>query len=394
VEYFLTNLIIFIMASIVSSVSSSSDSECKEPTEQDSSVSTTSNTDKASGSEEKLEIKNQQMRNKPEEDEEEDDDSDGGVNSTQPNDDDDKTLHAVNICSPVGKGSLVQSRVLIRPSAFKFGSPTAASTPSFTASTNNFVLRPAKLIPSSAGKSASAAATTPASPEREISTPQFVPLEKEESSGTEEKIEVPQATQEESNANPNFVFGSNLSERVNIPEGGVVAGQKRKIPNEDDEEEVVKKPSVEEVPLGVTGEEHEVNAMQLHCRLFIFDGTNGSWVERGRGLLRLNDSKEDADVSRLIIRSKGSLRVMLNTKVWEGMRVEKAGDKSVRIMAVDLEANSEVDNSERDPDAAQTNALRIFLIMTTSVSDAYALTAALESRVAKAASRTSAENNT
>ncbi|CAL8108530.1 unnamed protein product [Orchesella dallaii] len=382
------------MASIVSSVSSSSDSECKEPTEQDSSVSTTSSSDKAAGSEEKLEIKNQEMRNKPnEEDEEEDDDSDGGVNSTQTNDDDDKTLQGVNVCSPMMKGSLVQSRVLIRPSAFKFGSSSASSsTPSFTASTNNFVLRPAKLIPSSPLKAqAVSAATAPV----EVSTPQFVPLEKDETSGGEEKVEVPQATQEESNANPNFVFGSNLSERVNIPEGGVVSsGQKRKIPNEDDDEEVVKKPAVEDtVPLGVTGEEHEVNAMQLHCRLFIFDSTNSSWVERGRGLLRLNDSKEETDVSRLIIRSKGSLRVMLNTKVWEGMRVEKTGDKSVRIMAVDLEANSEVDTTEKDQDTTLTNALRIFLIMTTSISEAYALTGALESRVAKAASRTSSSQN-
>ncbi|ODM95338.1 Ran-binding protein 3 [Orchesella cincta] len=382
------------MASIVSSVSSSSDSECnKEASEQDSAVSTTSTADKPV--EEKLEIKNQQMRNKPEEDEEEDDDSDGGVNSTQPNDDDDKTLQGVNICSPIGKSSLVQSRVLIRPSAFKFGSSSAASTPSFTASTNNFVLRPAKLIPSSSAVKAPTPAPRASSPEHTTPAPQFVPLEKDENSSTEEKIEVPQATSEESNSNPNFVFGSNLSERVNIPEGGVPApGQKRKIPDED-EEESVKKPSVEEVPLGITGEEHEVNAMQLHCRLFIFDSVNSSWIERGRGLLRLNDSKEE-DVSRLIIRSKGSLRVMLNTHVWEGMRVEKAGDKSVRLMAVDLEANSEVDTSANsDSDAAQqTNALRIFLVMTTSISDAYALTAALETRVAKAASRTSTENNT
>lgn len=28
---------------------------------------------------------------------------------------------------------------------------------------------------------------------------------------------------------------------------------------------------------------------QIQCKLFVFDKTSQSWVERGRGLLRLND---------------------------------------------------------------------------------------------------------
>lgn len=29
--------------------------------------------------------------------------------------------------------------------------------------------------------------------------------------------------------------------------------------------------------------------LQMQCKLFVFDKTSQSWVERGRGLLRLND---------------------------------------------------------------------------------------------------------
>ena len=37
------------------------------------------------------------------------------------------------------------------------------------------------------------------------------------------------------------------------------------------------------------------------------------------------------------MRTQGSLRVVLNTKVWAGMLVEMASEKTVRITAVDQE---------------------------------------------------------
>jgi len=39
--------------------------------------------------------------------------------------------------------------------------------------------------------------------------------------------------------------------------------------------------------------------------------------------------------SRIIVRTKGSLRLMLNTHVWSGMKVEKPSEKSVRFTAND-----------------------------------------------------------
>lgn len=87
----------------------------------------------------------------------------------------------------------------------------------------------------------------------------------------------------------------------------------------------------------VTGEEDEQNALQVYGKLFTFDKVQGklapcsasltlrtlnlhleigTWIERGRGTLRLNDKQmENALQSRLVMRTQGCLRVILNTKV-------------------------------------------------------------------------------
>ncbi|XP_068630354.1 ran-binding protein 3-like [Battus philenor] len=92
----------------------------------------------------------------------------------------------------------------------------------------------------------------------------------------------------------------------------------------------------------MTGEEDEINVLQITCRLFAWE--SGSWRERGRGVLRLNDAASGScsggsgatgSGSRLVVRVAGSLRVVLNTKLWPDMVVERAGAKSLRITAVD-----------------------------------------------------------
>ncbi|CAG5121095.1 unnamed protein product, partial [Candidula unifasciata] len=100
----------------------------------------------------------------------------------------------------------------------------------------------------------------------------------------------------------------------------------------------------------VTGEEEESNVLQANAKLFLFDATTQSWAERGRGVIRLNDmSSEDSRsfTSRLVMRTQGSLRVVLNTKIWPGMTIERASVKSVRITAMDTDET-----------------VKIFLIMT------------------------------
>lgn len=86
-----------------------------------------------------------------------------------------------------------------------------------------------------------------------------------------------------------------------------------------------------------TGEEDEINVLDMSCKLFAFIASN--WEQRGPGGLRLNDVKESAKdatrSSRLVFRALGNFRVLLNTKVWGGMVCEKPSQKSLRLTAID-----------------------------------------------------------
>ncbi|KAM9322494.1 ran-binding protein 3b isoform 1-T1 [Pholidichthys leucotaenia] len=164
-----------------------------------------------------------------------------------------------------------------------------------------------------------------------------------------------------------FVFGQNMSERVLSPPKGDSSNEentevsstpasepssqettpeKANRVSESLEESAAaytkataKKCILEKVDVK-TGEESESNVLQMQCKLYVFEKTAQSWIERGRGLLRLNDmaSTDDGTLqSRLVMRTQGSLRLILNTKLWPQMQVDKASEKSVRITAMDTE---------------------------------------------------------
>lgn len=191
-----------------------------------------------------------------------------------------------------------------------------------------------------------------------------------------------------------FVFGQNMSERVlSPPKGGEpptesskdtsapvsepssqeATPEKNHSVTESLEESAAaytkataKKCILEKVEVR-TGEESESNVLQMQCKLFVFDKPVQSWVERGRGLLRLNDmaSTDDGTLrSRLVMRTQGSLRLILNTKLWPQMQVDKASEKSVRITAMDTEDQG----------------VKVFLISASS-KDAGQLAAALHHRI-------------
>lgn len=96
----------------------------------------------------------------------------------------------------------------------------------------------------------------------------------------------------------------------------------------------------------VTGEEAENNILEINCKLFTF--LNGNWEERGRGQMRLNDTKTSHNKqnattsSRLVFRASGSLRVFINTNVWDGMVCEQSSSKSLRITALDAEGQIKI----------------------------------------------------
>ncbi|NXX21333.1 RNB3L protein, partial [Podargus strigoides] len=93
----------------------------------------------------------------------------------------------------------------------------------------------------------------------------------------------------------------------------------------------------------ITGEEAEHNVLQITCKLFVFNKLSLSWIERGRGSLRLNDTSSNKCrmlQSRLIMRNQGSLRLLLNTRLWDQMVVRRANRKSLCFTATDQEDHS------------------------------------------------------
>nr|XP_035976587.1 ran-binding protein 3 isoform X7 [Halichoerus grypus] len=170
-------------------------------------------------------------------------------------------------------------------------------------------------------------------------------------------------------ASNKFVFGQNMSERVLSPpklnevssdatrenaaaESGSESSSQETTPEKANNiseslaesaaaytKATARKCLLEKVEV-ITGEEAESNVLQIQCKLFVFDKASQSWVERGRGLLRLNDmaSTDDGTLqSRLVMRTQGSLRLILNTKLWAQMQIDKASEKSIRITAMDTE---------------------------------------------------------
>uniref|UniRef100_A0A673YDU2 Ran-binding protein 3 n=1 Tax=Salmo trutta TaxID=8032 RepID=A0A673YDU2_SALTR len=202
-----------------------------------------------------------------------------------------------------------------------------------------------------------------------------------------------------------FVFGQNMSERVLSPSKGGEASvedckvlpappvsessSKENIPEKGNVTEsleesaaaytkaTAKKCILEKVDVK-TGEESESNVLQVQCKLFVFDKTAQTWIERGRGLLRLNDmaSTDDGSLqSRLVMRTQGSLRLILNTKLWPQMQVDKASEKSVRVTAMDTEDQG----------------VKVFLISPSSREDTGQLAAALHHRILALKSRADQE---
>lgn len=105
------------------------------------------------------------------------------------------------------------------------------------------------------------------------------------------------------------------------------------------EESRAQKRKYEEVET-FTGEEDEVNVLDINSKLFAFVASN--WEERGPGNLRVNDSKDNNKSSRVVFRTSGNLRVLLNTKIWPGMVVERPSQKSLRLTAIDSEGQVKI----------------------------------------------------
>jgi len=90
-----------------------------------------------------------------------------------------------------------------------------------------------------------------------------------------------------------------------------------------------------------TGEEDEQHVFQSRAKLFIFDKSTNGWRERGVGGLKLNRATDGSE-ARLLMRVEGSLRLILNVRLWPSMHIERTGDKDIRFIAQSLEKEGEL----------------------------------------------------
>ncbi|XP_074598046.1 ran-binding protein 3-like [Brevipalpus obovatus] len=143
-----------------------------------------------------------------------------------------------------------------------------------------------------------------------------------------------------------FVFGQNMEERVILPNDN----------NKEEEDADKDKSEVKESDSSVgdtnyfcsqnssekrkyeaiTGEEDESNVLQTFCKLYLWESKTALWKERGKGMLRLNDKKKDGKLcSRLIMRTSGSLKVILNALIVVGMKFELSNERCLRFTNID-----------------------------------------------------------
>lgn len=83
-----------------------------------------------------------------------------------------------------------------------------------------------------------------------------------------------------------------------------------------------------------TGEEDESTKFSSRAKLFEFDSTNREWRERGVGIVKVNESFITGK-ARLLMRAEGVLRVLLNVRIFEGMKYLAVPEqRSVRYVAI------------------------------------------------------------
>ncbi|KAF9962033.1 hypothetical protein BGZ72_000100 [Mortierella alpina] len=84
-----------------------------------------------------------------------------------------------------------------------------------------------------------------------------------------------------------------------------------------------------------TGEEEEMNIYQTKGKLFADTEKTHSWKERGKGTFKVNVGRRDAKVARLVMRTDGVLRLILNVAIFPDMNVVITGDKYIRFIGIE-----------------------------------------------------------
>ncbi|KAJ8560070.1 hypothetical protein K7X08_004128 [Anisodus acutangulus] len=90
-------------------------------------------------------------------------------------------------------------------------------------------------------------------------------------------------------------------------------------------------PSMQEVPVE-TGEENEKAIFTADSVLFEY--LNGGWKERGKGELKINISSTGTGKARLVMRTRGNYRLILNANLYPEMKLTSMDKKGVTFVCV------------------------------------------------------------
>lgn len=90
-----------------------------------------------------------------------------------------------------------------------------------------------------------------------------------------------------------------------------------------------------------TGEENDVSIFQTACKLHSFDTEGKRWVERGLANIKINRQDENGEVHhRIVARTTGNHRVVINSKVHADMLFERVDPKRLKISATTPDSNT------------------------------------------------------
>ncbi|KAG0326140.1 hypothetical protein BG004_003034, partial [Podila humilis] len=84
-----------------------------------------------------------------------------------------------------------------------------------------------------------------------------------------------------------------------------------------------------------TGEEDEVTMFATKGKLFADADKSQTWKERGKGTFKINVGRKDTKSARLVMRTDGALRLILNIAVFPTMNALITGDKYIRFVGIE-----------------------------------------------------------
>ncbi|CAF0783505.1 unnamed protein product [Brachionus calyciflorus] len=167
-----------------------------------------------------------------------------------------------------------------------------------------------------------------------------------------------------------FVFGEQLTDRViNADKAENETSAADDTPKEDTES----KPTNLWTGHAETEDKFDndmYTILRMNCKLFVLESDKANWVERGYGVLKLVDTPDGSNCKIMMWTDK-IFRLILNTKLFDKMQIDRANKKSIRFNAFD------------------NGTIRIFLIKTANPNDCEELYDLLQMRLSEYTSKLS-----